>query len=109
MNSVRVTGAWRRFFVIEAGRTSAAQKVFVDRLIREGHIQVNSEHDSDYYVVVCPISSRVGTDVCEAERMIPGNYRLLSSFLTFHVVPDAFDASTPQNLTLYNHGSLRIS
>ncbi|KAM9354935.1 uncharacterized protein KZ484_013099 [Pholidichthys leucotaenia] len=67
----KVTEDWKRFFILQAGRTNGAHQSIVEMLQSFGHSKVMSPEDGDYLVVFCPIVSRVGTDIAEAQNCIP--------------------------------------
>ncbi|KAK5903160.1 hypothetical protein CgunFtcFv8_006966 [Champsocephalus gunnari] len=70
MDRKKVPG--KKFHVSVAGRTNGAHKTYVNDLKGLGQIEVNSPEQSDYLVLLCPIASRVGTDIKEAMDKIPG-------------------------------------
>ncbi|XP_029966841.1 eukaryotic translation initiation factor 5B-like isoform X3 [Salarias fasciatus] len=63
--------SWRKFFVILTGKTNDAHQSVVKNFESLGQTEVRSPDDADYYLVFCPISSRVGTDVSEAMEHLP--------------------------------------
>lgn len=56
----------KKFFVILAGKTNGADKEIINILQRSRQIEVESPEDCDYQVLICPIVSRVETDINEA-------------------------------------------
>ncbi|XP_029318711.1 uncharacterized protein LOC115028920 isoform X2 [Cottoperca gobio] len=68
---------WKNFFVYLTGKTNDAHLDFVGKLEDVGQNEVISPEDSDYLLVFCPITSRVGTDIDEALRHIPVGKRAI--------------------------------
>ncbi|KAM9355734.1 uncharacterized protein KZ484_013790 [Pholidichthys leucotaenia] len=62
---------WKRFFVIEAGRTEGAHHAIIAKFRGFGQIQVKNSADCDYLLVFCPVVSRIGTDIEDALNNIP--------------------------------------
>uniref|UniRef100_A0A3Q2EG71 Uncharacterized protein n=1 Tax=Cyprinodon variegatus TaxID=28743 RepID=A0A3Q2EG71_CYPVA len=59
-------GLGHKFFVILSGKTNGAHQSIVERLRDCGQTEVDSSEGCDYFLVFCPIVSRVGTDIHEA-------------------------------------------
>uniref|UniRef100_H2RUL3 Uncharacterized protein n=1 Tax=Takifugu rubripes TaxID=31033 RepID=H2RUL3_TAKRU len=45
---------------------------WVSKMKRVGHTEVNIQEDADYYLVFCPVKSRIKTDIDEALEGLPG-------------------------------------
>lgn len=69
----------RHFFVYTAGNRTRVQNQIISKFIDCGQMEVQSAQDSDYYVVFCPVASRVGTDIDEALENVPSKYFLFMS------------------------------
>ncbi|XP_044024958.1 uncharacterized protein LOC122863019 isoform X2 [Siniperca chuatsi] len=63
--------SWKKFFVSLAGTTNGAHLSFVAKLKGAGQTEVSTREVSDYVLVFCPITSRVGTDISEALDNFP--------------------------------------
>ncbi|XP_044024965.1 uncharacterized protein LOC122863020 isoform X3 [Siniperca chuatsi] len=63
--------SWKKFFVILVGKTNGAHLSFVAKLKGAGQTEVSSPEVSDYVLVFCPITSRVGTDISETLDNFP--------------------------------------
>ena len=61
----------KTFLSVVTGNTHDFQTQFIQRLIEQRLVQVNSL-DCDFILAFCPIISRAGTDVQEAMLKIPG-------------------------------------
>uniref|UniRef100_A0A1A7ZZX2 Uncharacterized protein n=3 Tax=Nothobranchius TaxID=28779 RepID=A0A1A7ZZX2_NOTFU len=61
----------RKFFVFVAGNPNGAHQEIIDHLHHLGQVEVDSISVSDYLVVLCPIASRVETDINVALSSIP--------------------------------------
>lgn len=62
----------KTFYVYCAGKTNGAERQIVAQLKATGQIEVTSTENSDYLVVFCPVSSRVGTDIKDALDNVKG-------------------------------------
>ncbi|XP_051265645.1 uncharacterized protein LOC127368643 [Dicentrarchus labrax] len=71
-HELQISVSQKKFFVFLAGKTDDAHLEFVANLKSIGHTEVNSPEESDYFLVFCPVASRVGTDVSEALEKLPG-------------------------------------
>lgn len=63
-------GLGKRFYVAVAGKTNGAHQEIVEKLRSVGQIEAYSGEDCDYFLVICPIASRVQTDITEALNKI---------------------------------------
>ncbi|MEQ2311447.1 hypothetical protein AMECASPLE_020106 [Ameca splendens] len=63
----------KKFFVIVEGTKTGAQKSIVERVKGIGQTEVYSPEECDYFLVFCPIVSRVAADISGALNNIPGN------------------------------------
>lgn len=54
------------------GQTNGVHQSFVDKLTAGGQIRVDSQEQSDYLVLFCPVTSGVGVDVRDALENAPG-------------------------------------
>ncbi|CAK6982216.1 uncharacterized protein LOC121882503 isoform X1 [Scomber scombrus] len=71
MADERVAASWRRFFVVESGKTNGAHSDLVRMIKGIGHSQVSRPEDCDYLLIICPAVSRVGTNISEALESLP--------------------------------------
>ncbi|CAK6982210.1 uncharacterized protein LOC121882503 isoform X1 [Scomber scombrus] len=65
--------SWRKFFVVESGKTNGAHLELVNMIKHIGHIEVDRSEDCDYLLVICPAVSQVGTNISEALESLPAN------------------------------------
>ena len=70
LNLFKVTT--RTFFVYVASETKGAHKEWISYFKRLGHVEVDLEGEADYFLVFCPVKSRIKTDIDEALEKIPG-------------------------------------
>ncbi|XP_043962328.1 uncharacterized protein si:ch211-245h14.1 isoform X2 [Gambusia affinis] len=68
-----VKGLGSRFFVFVAGKTNESHHSIVDQLRNADQVEAYSPADCDYVLVICPIASRVLTDVTEALSKAPND------------------------------------
>lgn len=73
MSQQNETGLGRNFYVYVAGKTNGAHHAIVENLRSVGQVEVYCEADCDYLLLICPIASRVQTDITEALRRIQCN------------------------------------
>ncbi|KAJ0026586.1 hypothetical protein NQD34_017586 [Periophthalmus magnuspinnatus] len=64
--------SWRFFVRVSTGRSNGEQEEVVHTLKSWGHSEVINVQDSDYVLVFCPVTSRLGSDINEAESCMPG-------------------------------------
>lgn len=62
----------RFFYIFEASETKNAYKKLISLLIHLGHVAVEEPENADYFLVFCPVKSRIKTDIDEALEKIPG-------------------------------------
>ncbi|TWW53620.1 hypothetical protein D4764_0122120 [Takifugu flavidus] len=62
-----------KFFVYVASETKNAHMEWVSKMKSVGHTEVNIQEDADYYLVFCPVKSRIKTDIDEALEGLPGS------------------------------------
>ncbi|XP_078146171.1 uncharacterized protein LOC144542781 [Centroberyx gerrardi] len=79
-----------RFYTIVAGKTLGAHKAFIMKLKAIGQVEVFLPDDCDYYLVFCPIVSRVGTDISEAMEKIPDDKQVILVVMHHTINPDSF-------------------
>ncbi|CAB1458103.1 unnamed protein product [Pleuronectes platessa] len=89
-----IAASWRMFCVILSGITNNTHVEFVKMIKSHGHTEVTDPEECDYFLLFCPITSRVGTDVELALRKIPANKPTIlvvmyHTFDRYHVVPDS--------------------
>ncbi|XP_041660853.1 uncharacterized protein LOC121521164 [Cheilinus undulatus] len=95
MDEERRIVSWRKFYVHLSGRTNDAHLPWVSRFEGIGQVKVDSAEDSDYILLFCPITSKVGTDISEALENPPAGDKeviLVVMHHTFnrdHVVADS--------------------
>ncbi|XP_041660425.1 uncharacterized protein LOC121520916 isoform X2 [Cheilinus undulatus] len=95
MDEERRIVSWRKFYVHLSGRTNDAHLPWVSRFEGIGQVKVDSAEDSDYILLFCPITSKVGTDISEALENLPAGDKeviLVVMHHTFnrdHVVADS--------------------
>lgn len=56
----------KKFFVELAGETTGAHWEIIQEFKKCEQFEVNSVEESDYILLFCPITSRIGTDISEA-------------------------------------------
>ncbi|XP_056880304.1 uncharacterized protein LOC130520629 isoform X2 [Takifugu flavidus] len=62
-----------KFFVYVASETKNAHMEWVSKMKSVGHTEVNIQEDADYYLVFCPVKSRIKTDIDEALEGLPAS------------------------------------
>ncbi|CAK6982208.1 uncharacterized protein LOC122863019 isoform X3, partial [Scomber scombrus] len=73
-NRVRSSdSSWRKFFVVESGKTNGAHLDLVKKIKGIGQSEVYRPEKCDYLLVFCPAVSRVGTNISEALESMPAN------------------------------------
>ncbi|XP_045898846.1 uncharacterized protein LOC123966775 [Micropterus dolomieu] len=91
--------SWKKFYVYLAGKTNDAHLSFVSKLKCVGQIQVDSLEESDYILVFCPIASRAGTDISEAEDSMPRNKPVILVVMHHTFDPDRAVAESRRKVT----------
>lgn len=76
-----VDNSKKTFSVILVGKTNGAHCDFVEKF-KDDHTEVRSREECDYLLVFCPVASRVGTDIGEALKQVPGK-NLWTNFTLF--------------------------
>ncbi|XP_065820123.1 uncharacterized protein [Labrus bergylta] len=66
MDQEGATLSGKKFYVLVSGTTHGAHVPWVKQFRGMGHTEVQSEGESNYILLFCPIVSRVGTDISEA-------------------------------------------
>uniref|UniRef100_A0A674NDL7 Uncharacterized protein n=1 Tax=Takifugu rubripes TaxID=31033 RepID=A0A674NDL7_TAKRU len=59
---------------------------WVSKMKRVGHTEVNIQEDADYYLVFCPVKSRIKTDIDEALEGLPVVKAEVKVKLTFLII-----------------------
>ncbi|XP_029705104.1 uncharacterized protein [Takifugu rubripes] len=77
-----------KFFVYVASETKNAHMEWVSKMKRVGHTEVNIQEDADYYLVFCPVKSRIKTDIDEALEGLPDNKAVILVVMHHTFDPD---------------------
>ncbi|XP_056880296.1 uncharacterized protein LOC130520624 isoform X2 [Takifugu flavidus] len=77
-----------KFFVYVASETKNAHMEWVSKMKRVGHTEVNIPEDADYYLVFCPVKSRIKTDIDEALEGLPDNKAVILVVMHHTFDPD---------------------
>uniref|UniRef100_A0A087Y7N3 Uncharacterized protein n=1 Tax=Poecilia formosa TaxID=48698 RepID=A0A087Y7N3_POEFO len=98
-------GLGRRFYVLVAGKTNGAHHSIVDKLSSAGQVEAYSPTDCDYVLLICPIASRVLTDITEALSKAPNGKPIVlvvmhHTFDPNHVVAESRRQVQHQNVRL---------
>ncbi|XP_060884820.1 uncharacterized protein LOC132955804 [Labrus mixtus] len=70
MDQEQATLSGKNFYISVSGTTNGAHVPWVKKFRGMGHTEVQSEGESNYILLFCPIVSRVGTDISEAMENI---------------------------------------
>ncbi|TWW53625.1 Fatty acid-binding protein, brain [Takifugu flavidus] len=77
-----------KFFVYVASETKNTHMEWVSKMKRVGHTEVNIPEDADYYLVFCPVKSRIKTDIDEALEGLPDNKAVILVVMHHTFDPD---------------------
>ncbi|TWW53874.1 Fatty acid-binding protein, brain [Takifugu flavidus] len=77
-----------KFFVYVASETKNAHMEWVSKMKRVGHTEVNIQEDADFYLVFCPVKSRIKTDIDEALEGLPDNKAIILVVMHHTFDPD---------------------
>ncbi|XP_056879589.1 uncharacterized protein LOC130520042 isoform X5 [Takifugu flavidus] len=77
-----------KFFVYVASETKNAHMEWVSKMKSVGHTEVNIQEDADYYLVFCPVKSRIKTDIDEALEGLPDNKAVILVVMHHTFDPD---------------------
>ncbi|TWW68514.1 hypothetical protein D4764_19G0003120 [Takifugu flavidus] len=77
-----------KFFVCVASETKNTHMEWVSKMKRVGHTEVNIQEDADYYLVFCPVKSRIKTDIDEALEGLPDNKAVILVVMHHTFDPD---------------------
>ncbi|XP_056880435.1 uncharacterized protein LOC130520738 isoform X2 [Takifugu flavidus] len=77
-----------KFFVYVASETKNAHMEWVSKMKRVGHTEVNIQEDADYYLVFCPVKSRIKTEIDEALEGLPDNKAVILVVMHHTFDPD---------------------
>ncbi|XP_054910338.1 uncharacterized protein si:ch211-245h14.1 isoform X2 [Poeciliopsis prolifica] len=105
MSQQRDTGCGRRFYVLVAGKTEGAHHSIVGKLRNAGQVEVYSHRDCDCVLVICPIASRVQTDITEALNKAPNDKPIIlvvmhHTFNPNHIIAESRRQVHHQNVRL---------
>ncbi|XP_078131593.1 uncharacterized protein LOC144533883 isoform X3 [Sander vitreus] len=105
MDKGAMTVLGRKFYVHLAGNTNGAHHTLVENFKDVGQIEVEYPEESDYLLVFCPIASRVGTDISEAQNNMPGRKPAIlvvmhHTFSAKHVVAPSMSQVNNPNVLL---------
>ncbi|XP_032440324.1 uncharacterized protein LOC116733650 isoform X2 [Xiphophorus hellerii] len=105
MSQQRETGLGRRFYVLVAGKTNEAHHSIVDKLKSAGQVEAYSPTDCDYVLVICPVASRVQTDIREALSKAPNDKPVIlvvmhHTFNPNHIIAESRRQVQHQNVRL---------
>lgn len=67
----------KKFFVYLAGETNGAHLEIIDEFRKREQREVGTVEESDYVLLICPITSRIGTDISEALQRAPDQKPLI--------------------------------
>ncbi|KAJ8009650.1 hypothetical protein DPEC_G00091120 [Dallia pectoralis] len=104
-NTIGCTGMVK-FCVINVGNTLGAHADLTRRLVRKGRCAVvKSLEECNYVIAVCPIVSRAGTDIEEAEKQLPDHKHVIlvvmhHTFNPDEIVPGSASKVTRSNVIL---------
>ncbi|XP_056879675.1 uncharacterized protein LOC130520119 isoform X15 [Takifugu flavidus] len=87
-NSVLLYLSGTKFFVYVASETKNAHMEWVSKMKRVGHTEVNIQEDADFYLVFCPVKSRIKTDIDEALEGLPDNKAIILVVMHHTFDPD---------------------
>ncbi|CAJ1077902.1 uncharacterized protein LOC122863020 isoform X1 [Xyrichtys novacula] len=85
---------WEKFYLHVSGKPSGAHLPMVTDLKRRGQHEVFIPEDSDYILLFCVISSRVGTDVGEALENAPRGKKVILVVMHHTYDPDYITAES---------------
>ncbi|TWW53837.1 Fatty acid-binding protein, brain [Takifugu flavidus] len=77
-----------KFFVYVASETKKRSHGMGSKMKRVGHTEVNIPEDADYYLVFCPVKSRIKTDIDEALERLPDNKAVILVVMHHTFDPD---------------------
>ncbi|XP_029914714.1 uncharacterized protein LOC115364333 isoform X2 [Myripristis murdjan] len=92
-------GPMNKFHPITVGKTLGAEIAFIEKLKAFGQIEVTSPELCDYFLVFCPIESRVGTDISGAMQNIPGGKQVILVVMHHTMRPDDFAGDSRRHVT----------
>uniref|UniRef100_A0A667X811 Uncharacterized protein n=1 Tax=Myripristis murdjan TaxID=586833 RepID=A0A667X811_9TELE len=91
-----------KFHPITVGKTLGAEIAFIEKLKAFGQIEVTSPELCDYFLVFCPIESRVGTDISGAIcvlLVLAGGKQVILVVMHHTMRPDDFAGDSRRHVT----------
>lgn len=88
MSQQNETGLGRKFYVYVAGKTNGAHHAIVENLRSAGQVEVYCDADCDYLLLICPIASRVQTDITGALSKVQSNKPVIMVVMHHTFNPD---------------------